>query len=121
MEPTVKLSHTSALILQTINSGYVYGFDIMEATGLPSGTIYPALRRLEKDSFVRGDWEDRKTAIRQDRPPRRYYKLTRQGKEVLAGAVERYPLLARLAPPPQNAQKRRALGTPAPLEKAARR
>lgn len=120
MESAVKLSHTSAIILQTINSGYVYGFDIMEATGLPSGTIYPALRRLEKDTFVRGDWEDRKTAIRQDRPPRRYYKLTRQGKEVLAGAVERYPLLARLTPLPQNAQKRRALGNP-PLEKAARR
>ncbi|HKR96711.1 MAG TPA: PadR family transcriptional regulator [Candidatus Angelobacter sp.] len=105
MEPAVKISHTSALILQTINSGYVYGFDIMEITGLPSGTIYPALRRLEKDSFVRGDWEDRRTAIRQDRPPRRYYKLTRQGKEVLAGAVERYPLLARLAPQEKAARR----------------
>lgn len=105
MEPAVKISHTSALILQTIHSGYVYGFDIMEITGLPSGTIYPALRRLEKDSFVRGDWEDRRTAIRQDRPPRRYYKLTRQGKEVLAGAMERYPLLARLAPQEKAARR----------------
>jgi PadR family transcriptional regulator PadR len=105
MESAVKISHTSALILQTIHSGYVYGFDIMEVTGLPSGTIYPALRRLEKDSFVRGDWEDKKAAVRQDRPPRRYYKLTRQGKDALAGAMGRYPLLARLSP----------------LEKAARR
>lgn len=105
MEPVAKLSHTSALILQTIHSGYVYGFDIMEATGLPSGTIYPALRRLENDSLVRGDWEDKKAAVRQDRPPRRYYKLTRHGKEALAGAMGRYPLLARLTP----------------LEKAARR
>src|SRR5215470_13362010 len=121
METIVKLSHTSALILQTISSGYVYGFDIMEVTGLPSGTIYPALRRLEKDSLVRGDWEDTKVALRQDRPPRRYYKLTRQGKDALAGAVERYPLLAKLSPPPQNAQNRRALGTPVPQEKAARR
>ncbi|HKD81592.1 MAG TPA: helix-turn-helix transcriptional regulator [Candidatus Angelobacter sp.] len=105
MESAVKISHTSALILQTINAGYVYGFDIMDVTGLPSGTIYPALRRLEQDSFVRGDWEDKRSAIRQDRPPRRYYKLTRQGKEVLAGAVERYPLLARLAPQEKTARR----------------
>jgi DNA-binding PadR family transcriptional regulator len=121
MESAVKLSHTSALILKTINSGYVYGFDIMEVTGLPSGTIYPALRRLEKDSFVRGDWEDKKVATRQDRPPRRYYKLTRQGKDALAGAMGRYPLLARLGPPLQNAQNRRASGTPGPQQKAAGR
>ena len=98
METAVKISHTSALILQTIRSGYMYGFDIMEATGLPSGTIYPALRRLEKEALVRGDWEDGKIALRQERPPRRYYKLTRLGKDALAGAVERYPLLARLTP-----------------------
>ena len=98
METAVRISHTLALILQTIRSGYFYGFDIMEATGLPSGTIYPALRRLEKDLLVRGDWEDSKVAIRQDRPPRRNYKLTRLGREALAGAMERYPLLARLTP-----------------------
>jgi DNA-binding PadR family transcriptional regulator len=98
METAFRISHTSALILQTIHSGHVYGFNIMEITGLPSGTIYPALRRLEKDSFIRGGWEDKKNAFAKDRPPRRYYKLTRQGKEALAYATERYPLLARLAP-----------------------
>jgi PadR family transcriptional regulator, regulatory protein PadR len=105
MEVPVKVSHTTALILQTINSGYVYGFDIMEVTGLPSGTIYPALRRLEKDCFVRGDWEDKKAAVRQDRPARRYYKLTREGKEALTGAIVRYPLLARLAPQEKAARR----------------
>jgi PadR family transcriptional regulator PadR len=98
METAARISHTSALILQTIRSGYVYGFDIMDVTGLPSGTIYPALRRLEKEFLVTGDWEDSKIALRQDRPPRRYYKLTRQGKDALISAVERYPLLAKLAP-----------------------
>ena len=68
METAARISHTSALILQTIRSGYVYGFDIMDVTGLPSGTIYPALRRLEKESLVSGDWEDSKIALRQDRP-----------------------------------------------------
>ena len=94
---TAKISHTSALILQIIDSGRVYGFDIMEATGLPSGTIYPALRRLEKESLVQGSWEDKRNAFNQDRPQRRYYRLTRPGKEMLAGALRRYPLLAQLA------------------------
>jgi PadR family transcriptional regulator len=98
MQTAVRLSHTSALILHTIGSGYVYGFDIMEVTGLPSGTIYPALRRLEKDSLILGSWEDRRSAFSQDRPQRRCYRLTRQGKETLSGALRRYPLLAQLAP-----------------------
>ncbi len=97
MEPA-KISHTSALILQTIGAGYVYGFDIMERTGLPSGTISPALRRLEKESLILGSWEDKRNAFSQDRPRRRYYRLTKPGKETLARAQRRYPLLAQLAP-----------------------
>jgi DNA-binding MarR family transcriptional regulator len=104
MEPTAKISHTSALILQTIGAGYAYGFDVMEATGLPSGTVYPALRRLEKDSLILGSWEDEQSAFRQDRPRRRNYKLTRQGREALAGALRRYPLLNRLAPAEKEAK-----------------
>ena len=53
MDTPVKLSHTSALILQTISQGYCYGFDIMDVTGLPSGTVYPALRRLERERLIR--------------------------------------------------------------------
>jgi PadR family transcriptional regulator, regulatory protein PadR len=98
MEASAKISHTSALILQTIGSGYEYGFDLMEATGLPSGTIYPALRRLEKESMILGTWEEKRSAFSRDRPRRRYYRLTRQGREALAGALRRYPLLAQLAP-----------------------
>ena len=49
MAAEAKLSHTAAMILQAISAGYVYGFSIMEVTGLPSGTVYPAMRRLERD------------------------------------------------------------------------
>ena len=78
MGSAARISHTSALILQTIHAGYLYGFNIMETTGLPSGTIYPALRRLEKDALVRGNWEA-KEGSGVDRPRRRYYRLTRNG------------------------------------------
>ncbi|MGD1097957.1 MAG: helix-turn-helix transcriptional regulator [Bryobacteraceae bacterium] len=92
----VNLTHTSALILQTISAGYRYGFEIMEATGLPSGTVYPALRRLEESALISSKWEKEKEAAAQLRPPRKYFKLTRVGDETLAKAVERYPLLQRM-------------------------
>jgi PadR family transcriptional regulator PadR len=37
--PPTRLSHTAALILKAISLGYRFGFDIMEATGLPSGSV----------------------------------------------------------------------------------
>jgi PadR family transcriptional regulator, regulatory protein PadR len=98
MDTPVKLSHTSALILQTISQGYCYGFDIMDVTGLPSGTVYPALRRLEREELVQSKWEGEALAQKQDRPPRKYYRLTRAGSLTLLSAVKRYPLLEQLAP-----------------------
>ena len=84
------------MIIQAIASGHVYGLSIIQATGLPSGTVYPALRRLERDDIVRSSWEEQRTADLNERPPRKYYKLTRTGKARLAAAQKRYPLLAGL-------------------------
>jgi PadR family transcriptional regulator PadR len=97
MSEDVKLSHTAALILKTIAAGYRYGFDIMEATGLPSGTVYPALRRLEHGGLILSQWEKEAKALAEQRPARKYYKLTGAGIETLARAVERYPLLQHVA------------------------
>jgi PadR family transcriptional regulator PadR len=93
-----KLSHTAAMILQTIHGGSVYGFSVMETTGLPSGTVYPALRRLEQEGLIRSQWEAQSIADTELRPPRKYYKLTRSGRETLEASQKRYPLLARLIP-----------------------
>lgn len=93
MADEVKLTHTSALILQTIGAGYRYGFDVMEATGLPSGTVYPALRRLEQLRLIHSTWEKESKALAEQRPARKYYKLTAAGTQTLVKAVERYPLL----------------------------
>ena len=91
-----KLSHTAAMILQAIAAGYVYGFSIMEMTGLPSGTVYPAMRRLERDELIRSHWEQQSIADAEQRPPRKYYKLTRAGDKTLEASRKRYPLLAKL-------------------------
>jgi PadR family transcriptional regulator PadR len=93
-----KLSHTAAMILQAVNAGTIYGFSVMETTGLPSGTVYPAMRRLERDDLIRGHWEAQSIADAEQRPPRKYYKLTRLGKTTLEASRKRYPLLAKLIP-----------------------
>ncbi|MGB6828466.1 MAG: helix-turn-helix transcriptional regulator [Terracidiphilus sp.] len=98
MAGDVKLSHTAALILQAMNAGSVYGFNLMEITGLPSGTVYPALRRLERDELIRSQWERQAIADAEQRPPRKYYNLTAAGRSTLEGARKRYPLLERLIP-----------------------
>jgi len=97
-----RLSHTTAMILQAIASGYIYGYTIMEATGLPSGTVYPALRRLEKDQLIRSQWEKQAIADAELRPPRKYYKLSRAGEAALEVSRKRYPLLAKLTPAEQE-------------------
>lgn len=93
-----RLSHTAALILKALSLGYRFGFDVMEITGLPSGTVYPALRRLERDELVVSQWESEAESSGAGRPPRRYYEITPQGKVAALAATERYPLLARLLP-----------------------
>jgi len=98
MSSEAKLSHTAAMILQAIHGGYVYGFSIMEMTGLPSGTVYPAMRRLERDELIRSQWENQSIADSEQRPPRKYYKLTAGGRATLEASRKRYPLLERLIP-----------------------
>jgi DNA-binding PadR family transcriptional regulator len=92
------LSHSAAVILHALGGGYKYGFDIMDITGLPSGTVYPALRRLEENGLVDSKWEKEGIAQRDGRPSRKYYQLTRDGEQALAEAVKRYRLLERRLP-----------------------
>jgi len=93
-----RLSHSAALILKALSLGYRFGFDVMEVTGLPSGTVYPALRRLERDALVQSQWEPEDEATASQRPARRYYEITKAGKVATLAATERYPLLAMLVP-----------------------
>lgn len=97
MTSAPKLSHTAALILQAIQAGDGYGFSVMEMTGLPSGTVYPAVRRLERDGLIKSQWERQSIADAAQRPPRKYYRLTRLGVAALEASQKRYPLLAHLA------------------------
>ena len=80
----------TTLVLQAIARGHHHGFDVMDATGLPSGTVYPILRRLEREGLLRASWEDGATARDEQRPPRRYYAITAEGDALLARARARF-------------------------------
>jgi DNA-binding PadR family transcriptional regulator len=78
------------MVLRSVADGRRYGFDIMDSTGLPSGTVYPALRRLEDSGLIRSQGEKEREALEEGRPARKYYKLTRAGETSLAEAAERF-------------------------------
>lgn len=85
----VRMTQVTALIIQAVGAGYRYGFDIMDITGLASGTVYPALRRLEGADLLKGTWEEVEAAHRGGRPQRRMYELTEEGEVALTAATDK--------------------------------
>ena len=79
--------HLDAMLLAALDNGPRHGYAVIEAlrhdTGgrldLPTGTIYPALRRLEQSGLVKGSW----SVVAGRR--RRSYRLTEAGRRTLAG------------------------------------
>ena len=88
-----RLSITAVSVLQAIADGYQYGFDVIDQTGLPSGTVYPALSRLERDGYLKSAWENEAQAHADGRPARRYYKVTAPGVKALAESSSYYRAL----------------------------
>jgi len=87
-----------------------YGYDLMRAAKLPSGTLYPLLSRLQDEGLVASRWEPAGQGGG-GRPPRRYYQLTADGIQVArlelaaaaqAGAARRAGRLPRAVPGPAS-------------------
>jgi DNA-binding PadR family transcriptional regulator len=93
----VRLTHSTTLVLAALARGVRHGFDVLDETGLESGTVYPILRRLERAGLLRSRWEAVQHARAEGRPPRRYYELTGVGAEVLREALALHPDAARVA------------------------
>ncbi|MFC7534460.1 PadR family transcriptional regulator [Actinoplanes sp. GCM10030250] len=55
-----------------------YGLEIMQTTGLASGSLYPILHRLQEAGWVDARWEQIDPS-EQGRPARRFYRLTPDG------------------------------------------
>ena len=103
-----RMTQVTALVLRAVAAGHRHGFDVMEACGLPSGTAYPALRRLEKAGLLRSRWEAAAQAHAERRPRRRTYELTAQGRTALPGAEVKLAEVRRLLEDLSPVQIRRA-------------
>ena len=93
---SVRMTQITALVLRAVASGHRYGFDVMEACGVPSGTAYPALRRLERAGLLGSRWEDAEEARAEGRPRRRTYELTDVGRQALPDAERKLAEIRRL-------------------------
>ena len=93
---SVRMTQITALVLRAVDSGHRYGFDVMEACGMPSGTVYPALRRLEKAGLLGSGWEKEAAARAAGRPRRRTYHVTVRGQRALPDAEAKLEEVQRL-------------------------
>ena len=93
MNKPIRMTFATAMVLQALDRGYRYGFDILDATGLRSGTVYPLLRRFEAVKLVKTRWEPISIARSEHRPPRKYYQLTGAAESLVEEAKNRFPAL----------------------------
>ncbi|MGH3781123.1 MAG: PadR family transcriptional regulator [Pseudonocardiaceae bacterium] len=81
----------------------LYVLEIVRASGLEPGTIYPILQRLRGAGWVSDRWEDPEPSRAEGRPPRRYYRLTIEGRtravHALQNGRDRSGLSRLLTPP----------------------
>ena len=78
---------TSMVILSVLARGPNYGYEIVKRANDSSGniytwqegTIYPVLRKLEKEGLLTSDWQETGTGRQ-----RKYYFITTAGRKALA-------------------------------------
>jgi len=84
------------LILQTVARGAEHGHGISQAIrarsgdllSVETGSLYPALHRLEKRGWLSSEWKSSENNQRA-----KYYSLTKQGRKQLAAEQDRWNLL----------------------------
>lgn len=97
------LGTTSLRILAAVRGGARYGLDIVRQTGIPTGTVYPTLGRLERRGQLRSRWEAQGVADEAGRPRRKFYELTAEGASALAEGARRISsVMAELARDPNG-------------------
>jgi DNA-binding PadR family transcriptional regulator len=85
MRPELLKGHLDGLLLAVLEPGPQHGYAVIEtlrtgsdgALDLPTGTVYPALHRLERAGLIASDWQ----TVNGRR--RRAYRLTPSGHAAL--------------------------------------
>ena len=87
----MRLTHNGVLVLKACmdQAGkQLHGYELMQLTGLASGTIYPVLMRFEDAGWLTSSWEavDPKE---EGRPRRRLYRITGAGAAMVSSHFAR--------------------------------
>lgn len=98
--PRLDRGDYALLLLGLLGERERYGYELVgelrersvAAIDLPEGTVYPALRRLERDGLVAGRWVEAANG-----PRRRYYHLTPAGEQALVEGREAWRRFAAAA------------------------
>src|ERR1700744_6735925 len=81
------------LLLRTLQGGPQHGYGIVQALRVHSGdvlqvetgSLYPALHRLERQGWVRSEWKQTESNQRA-----KYYRITAAGKKQLSSDLGRW-------------------------------
>ncbi|WP_205718269.1 PadR family transcriptional regulator [Actinomadura sp. WMMA1423] len=87
--PKIRMTTPTRLVLDVLIASAEdppWGYRICEEAGIGSGTVYPILERLEQAGWIEGEWERGQP---EDRPRRRFYRLTNVGRAGYAAAASR--------------------------------
>jgi PadR family transcriptional regulator PadR len=96
MKYTIKMTGPIQQVLQVMLADPAaprYGLEISKLAGLHTGTLYPVMARLEAVGWVESSWEDPDLGVREKRPRRRHYQLTRDGAEQARFALAEIALI----------------------------
>jgi PadR family transcriptional regulator PadR len=85
---------TRLAILQMVSERERYGYEVIAAIRertkgvleLAEGNVYPALHALEAEGHITSSWREVELGV----PPRKYYRITAQGREHRAVLVKEW-------------------------------
>ena len=98
IERELKRGSLELIVLHLLSPGERYGYEIVStltaqtdgALEVSDGTLYPVLYRLERAGFVDVRWETPERGV-----PRKYYRLTDEGREELARLTHEWTTFAK--------------------------
>ncbi|MDO8836713.1 MAG: PadR family transcriptional regulator [Vicinamibacterales bacterium] len=97
IERELKRGSLELIVLHLLAPGEAYGYEIVSKLtdetdgrlGVTEGTLYPVLYRLERSGFVSVRWETQTRGV-----PRKYYRLTDEGRLELAALTREWTTFA---------------------------
>lgn len=91
----IKRGTLELCILKILNLSPKYGYEILQILNehpiisSKESTVYPLLRRLEKEKLLSSYWQESTQGL----PPRKYYQITKTGKQYLELIITQWETL----------------------------